>query len=80
MRHRQSPLGACQASGKRVFLSSSPPDRDCYEGGFHAFFPSWERFWEQGPDGSDVPAPAPIDSFLESFREGMPEKLSVRVR
>ena len=56
------------------------PDRDCYEGGFHAFFPSWERFWEQAPDGSDVPAPAPIEQFLESFREGLPEKLSVRVR
>jgi hypothetical protein len=56
------------------------PDRENYEGGYHAFFPTWERFWEQAADGSDVPAPAPLEHFLEAFREDAPETLSVRVR
>lgn len=56
------------------------PDRDPYEGGYAAFWPSWERFWSSDyePD-CDVPPPAEADEFLA--RMAPPdESLSVRVR
>ena len=56
------------------------PDRDAYEGGYAAFWPSWERFWS--PDyvsDCDVPAPAELDGFLERMAPS-DETLSVRVR
>ena len=55
------------------------PDRDPYEGGFHDFWPSWERFWSQARDAeSEVPEPAPLDGFID--RIGPSDGLGVRVR
>jgi hypothetical protein len=56
------------------------PDRAPYAGGYHAPFPSWERFWSSDYDpDTDVPAPAPLDHFLERI-EPTNAGLSVRVR
>jgi hypothetical protein len=55
------------------------PGREPYEGGFHAPWPSWERFWSGAFDAdSDVPAPAPIDGFIAAM--GPREDVSVRTR
>ena len=53
------------------------PDRDAYEGGYHAFFPTWDAFWN---GDADVAAPRAGEGFLEGLRRGAEETLSVRVR
>jgi hypothetical protein len=56
------------------------PDREPYEGGYAAFFPSWARFWsEDYVADCDVPAPAERDEFLRRMAPE-DERLSVRVR
>lgn len=56
------------------------PDREPYEGGYAAFFPSWERFWAAGFEAdSDVPAPAARDEFLTRMAPADGD-FSVRVR
>jgi hypothetical protein len=55
------------------------PERDPYEGGWEAFWPSWHEFWEAGfAADSEVPAPAPLDEFLLRMRPR--EGTAVRVR
>ncbi len=57
------------------------PDREPYDGGWHAFWPSYEAFWgRRGDLEGDVPEPAPADEFLARMRRGAPESLDVRVR
>jgi len=57
------------------------PDRESYDGGWHAFWPSYEAFWSRRGDlDGDVPEPAPADEFLARMRDGAPESLDVRVR
>lgn len=56
------------------------PDREPYEGGWEHYWPTWKAFWEHGPSDSDVPAPAPVDSFLTHMRGDAPDAISVRVR
>jgi hypothetical protein len=57
------------------------PDRESYEGAFHALWPSWTDFWSNPPDSSEpeVAAPAPLEQFLTAMRRGAPEP-SIRVR
>ena len=55
------------------------PDREPYTGGFHAPFPSWAHFWSNDYDpNTDVPAPAPLEHFLERIEPA--SEVSVRVR
>ena len=57
------------------------PDRDRYEGAYHELFPSWQEFWKN-PPGDDTPqvaAPAPVEEFLTTMRQGAPfPKIRVR--
>jgi len=56
------------------------PDREPYEGAYAEFWPSWRAFWsEDHVADCEVPAPAPIDSFLERMAPGE-ASASVRVR
>lgn len=47
------------------------PGQPAYDGGFHALFPSWDRFWARAgaPEGP-VADPAPLDQFLSRMRDG----------
>lgn len=57
------------------------PDRESYEGAYHALWPSWETFWAN-PPGDTVPevaAPAPLETFLKTMRRDQPEP-KIRVR
>ncbi len=57
------------------------PDRETYEGAYHAMWPSWSEFWAS-PPGSDEPEvapPAPLEEFLNTMRRGAPEP-KIRVR
>ncbi|GAB5451910.1 MAG: hypothetical protein Hals2KO_22380 [Halioglobus sp.] len=57
------------------------PDREAYEGAYHALWPSWEAFWATPPDSDEpeVAPPAPLDDFLNTMRRGAPEP-KIRVR
>ena len=57
------------------------PDRDHYDGAYHALWPSWEAFWANPPgeDAPEVAAPAPLESFLDTMRRGSPDP-QIRVR
>lgn len=57
------------------------PDRDAYEGSYHKLFPSWEQFWANPPgDGEvEVGAPAPLNEFLLTMRQGADDP-KIRVR
>ncbi len=58
------------------------PDRERYSGAYHELFPSWDRFWKNPPSGDALPEvaePAPLESFLETMRDGHPYP-SIRVR
>lgn len=57
------------------------PDREPYEGAWHALWPSWEEFWRKPPrdDEPEVAAPAPLEEFLAIMRRGEPEP-KIRVR
>jgi hypothetical protein len=57
------------------------PDREPYEGAFHALWPSWEAFWANPPDTElpEVAAPAPLEEFLVTMRRNSPDP-SIRVR
>ncbi|MFK7975156.1 MAG: nuclear transport factor 2 family protein [Halioglobus sp.] len=57
------------------------PDRESYEGAYHALWPSWKEFWANPPgeDAAQVAEPAPLDKFLETMRRGEPEP-KIRVR
>ncbi len=48
------------------------PGREPYDGGWHAMWSSWRRFWDQRPDGElpDVAKPAPMGAFLKTMRGG----------
>lgn len=57
------------------------PDREQYEGAFHALWPSWQEFWDNPPGDNvaEVAAPAPIDEFLKTMRRDAAEP-KIRVR
>lgn len=57
------------------------PDRERYEGAYHALWPSWTEFWSNPPgdDAVEVAAPAPLEQFLQTMRRGEPEP-KIRVR
>jgi len=57
------------------------PDREPYEGAWHALWPSWEEFWctPPGEDEPEVAEPAPLEEFLATMRRGAPEP-KIRVR
>jgi hypothetical protein len=57
------------------------PDRERYEGAYHALWPSWEEFWANPPreDEPEVAAPAPLEHFLIRMRRGSPDP-QIRVR
>jgi hypothetical protein len=57
------------------------PGREPYEGGYHAYFPSWREFWARAPEdlAGPVPEPAPLGEFLAGLRGGQ-EPVAVRVR
>ncbi len=57
------------------------PDREAYEGAYHALWPSWTDFWANPPDGDEpeVAAPAPLEEFLLRMRRGSPDP-RIRVR
>ena len=57
------------------------PDRESYEGAYHALWPSWEDFWANPPaeDAPEVAAPAPLEQFLATMRRGSPDP-KIRVR
>ncbi len=57
------------------------PDRESYEGAYHALWPSWEDFWANPPaeDAPEVAAPAPLEQFLATMRRGSPDP-QIRVR
>ncbi|MBA6411914.1 nuclear transport factor 2 family protein [Parahaliea sp. F7430] len=57
------------------------PDREQYEGAFHALWPSWHEFWDNPPGDNvaEVAAPAPIDEFLKTMRRDAAEP-KIRVR
>lgn len=56
------------------------PEREPYEGGFHALFPSWEAFWaREGPISGPVPPPAARDEFIGRMGAGANDP-KVRVR
>ena len=47
------------------------PDQEPWEGSWHDFFPSWQRFWADagGADGDvDVAEPAPLGEFLARLK------------
>jgi hypothetical protein len=57
------------------------PDRESYDGAYHALWPSWEDFWANPPaeDAPEVAAPAPLEQFLATMRRGSPDP-QIRVR
>tara|TARA_R110002110_G_scaffold415561_1_gene650765 strand:- start:66739 stop:67380 length:642 start_codon:yes stop_codon:yes gene_type:complete len=57
------------------------PDREAYEGAFHALWPSWTEFWSNPPseDEPHVAAPAPVNEFLKTMRRDAAEP-RIRVR
>lgn len=56
------------------------PDREPYEGGYADFFPAWREFWSAEYEvDSEVPAPAPLETFLSRIGPE-DDSLSVRVR
>ena len=57
------------------------PDREPYEGAYHALWPSWDEFWATPPgeDEPEVAAPAPLEHFLTTMRRGSPDP-QIRVR
>ena len=57
------------------------PDRESYDGAYHALWPSWEDFWAIPPaeDAPEVAAPAPLEQFLATMRRGSPDP-QIRVR
>ncbi|TXS90181.1 nuclear transport factor 2 family protein [Parahaliea maris] len=57
------------------------PDREAYEGAYHALWPSWAEFWANPPGDEEpqVAAPAPLEEFLATMRRGAPEP-KIRVR
>jgi hypothetical protein len=57
------------------------PDRERYEGAYHALWPSWEAFWANPPaeDEPEVAEPAPLEAFLTTMRRGSPDP-QIRVR
>ena len=54
------------------------PDQEPWDGSWHDFFPSWQRFWASA-GGGDVAEPAPLDQFLTRFRGDASNDASVRV-
>jgi len=47
------------------------PGREPYQGSFHELFPSWKEFWARsGPSDDALPAPAPLEGFIEAMRKG----------
>ena len=57
------------------------PDRDNYEGAFHALWPSWKEFWVNPPGDAlaEVAAPAPLEQFLMTMRRNQSDP-KIRVR
>jgi hypothetical protein len=57
------------------------PDRESYDGAYHALWPSWQDFWASpSQEGeAEVAAPAPLDQFLNTMRRGEPEP-KIRIR
>ena len=57
------------------------PDRESYDGAYHALWPSWEDFWANPPadDAPEVAAPALLEQFLATMRRGSPDP-QIRVR
>ncbi len=57
------------------------PDRDNYEGAFHALWPSWKEFWANPPGDAlaEVAAPAPLEQFLMTMRRNQSDP-KIRVR
>jgi hypothetical protein len=56
------------------------PGRERYEGGWHALWPSWKRFWLSPPAAeAQVAAPAALGEFLTRMRRGAPDP-KIRVR
>ena len=57
------------------------PDREPYEGAYHALWPSWTEFWANPPGGSEpeVAPPAPLEQFLKAMRRDAPDP-KIRVR
>lgn len=57
------------------------PDRENYDGAFHSLFPSWQKFWAKPPSEElpAVAAPAPLEQFLASMRDGSLEP-SIKTR
>lgn len=56
------------------------PDREHYEGSWHALWPSWKQFWASAPAAeAQVGAPAPLGQFLKTMRRGAPDP-KIRVR
>ena len=57
------------------------PDQDPYDGGWHAHWPSWQRFWDHPPEGPvAVAEPAPLGEFLARMRGDGAQEWSVRVK
>ena len=58
------------------------PGREPYHGTFHDLFPSWKEFWNNEPDGEELPQvaePAPLEAFLRRMRrDTRPPKIRVR--
>jgi hypothetical protein len=56
------------------------PEREPYEGSWHALWPSWKEFWARKPGTlPQVAAPAPLEEFLDAMRRGTPDP-KIRVR
>ncbi len=57
------------------------PDREPYEGAYHALWPSWDEFWASPPDSDqpEVAPPAPLDQFLNTMRRGAGDP-KIRIR
>ncbi len=56
------------------------PQRERYEGSWHALWPSWQEFWAQAPaDEPQVAAAAPLGEFLQRMRRATPDP-NIRVR
>ena len=56
------------------------PEREPYDGAWHALWPSWQDFWTHLPeDTPEVAPPAPLDQFLTTMRRSAPiPKIKVR--
>jgi hypothetical protein len=56
------------------------PEREPYEGAWHAMWPSWKEFWENPPDDlPEVAEPAPYEQFLKYMRRDGPDP-DIRIR